>query len=223
MIVSCPACEIRFQVDREQLGYDGRIVRCGKCGNCWHQMPENDPRVAAVAAASDLSLDGPPLPRRRGAPPPKKRSSGLAIGWLLLLLFVVAVVAGGWLEREQIVARFPQLADVYALVGAPVPSRGPTLQLSEVTTASAEVDGDTVITVRGVVSNTSDRKQTLPPLHAEITNASGSVLLEWTFAAPHGELDAGGSTTFETEARNPPAGAQNVSITFAGSEAPAAQ
>jgi predicted Zn finger-like uncharacterized protein len=223
MIVSCPACETRFQVDREQLGYDGRIVRCGKCGNCWHEMPERDPRLAAMAAASDITADTPPLSRRRSAPPLKKRNSGLAIGWLLLLLFVAAVVAGGWLERERIVARFPQLGDVYALIGVPVLAGGPTLQLSEVTTASAEVEGDTVITVRGVVSNVSDRKQTLPPLHAQITNASGAVLVEWIFDPPHGELDAGGSTTFETETRNPPEGAQNVSITFAGSEAPAAQ
>ena len=223
MIVSCPACETRFQVDRQQLGYDGRIVRCGKCGNCWHLMPESDPRVAAMAADSDITADTPPLRRRRTAPAPKKSSSSLAVGWLLLLLFVVGAVAGDRLERERIVARFPQLADVYALVGAPVSARGPMLQLSEVTTASADVGGETVITVRGVVANISDLKQTLPSLHAQITDASGAVLVEWTFDPPHRELDAGGSTTFETETRNPPAGAQNVSITFAGSEASAAR
>lgn len=223
MIVSCPACDTRFQVDRERLGYDGRVVRCGKCGNCWHQMPEDDPRVAAMAAASEMIADPAPMSRRRPAPPPKKRSSGLAVGWLLLLLFIAAVGVGGWFERDRIVARFPQLADVYALVGAPVSARGPTLQLSEVATASADIEGQTVITVRGVVSNISDRKQSLPRLQAQITNASGSVLLEWTFNPPLAELDAGGSTTFETETRDPPPGAQNVSITFAGNDAAAAQ
>src|SRR3546814_18786218 len=57
MIVSCPACESRFQVDREQLGYDGRIVRCGKCGNCWNQMPENDPRAAIAATAAAVAAE----------------------------------------------------------------------------------------------------------------------------------------------------------------------
>ena len=222
MIVSCPACESRFQVDREQLGYDGRIVRCGKCGNCWHQMPEKDPRAAMVAAAAAVTADVPPLPgRRRGVPPQKKRG-GLAAGWILLLLFVAGVAAGGWFERERIVTRFPQLADVYALIGVPVAAQGQTLELNDVNTERAELDGDTVITVRGVVSNLSDRKQTLPPLRVQLTDSSGAVLAEWTFDPPRGELDAGDSVTFESQTRNPPEGAQNLNITFAQAKAPAA-
>ena len=224
MIVSCPACESRFQVDREQLGFDGRIVRCGKCGNCWHQMPENDPRAAVAATAAAVTPDVPPPPgRRRGALPQKKRSGGLAVGWILLLLLVAGAAAGGWFERERIVTQFPQLADAYALIGVPVVPQGPTLQLTDVNTERAELDGDTLITVRGVVSNISDRKQTLPPLRVQLTDSSGAVLAEWTFDPPRGELDAGESVTFESQTRNPPEGAQNLNITFTGSDAPAAQ
>ncbi|HEY9537901.1 MAG TPA: DUF3426 domain-containing protein [Kiloniellaceae bacterium] len=218
MIVSCPACESRFQVDREQLGYDGRIVRCGKCGNCWHQMPENDPRAAIAATAAAVAADGPPMPGRRRGAPPKKKSGGLAVGWILLLLFIAGLAAGGWLERERIVARFPQLADVYALAGVPVAASGPVLQLSDVALNSAEDAGDTVITVRGVITNISDRKQTLPMLRAQLTDSAGAMIAEWSFDPPRGELDAGASAPFETETRNPPEGAQNLSITFAGSQ-----
>lgn len=211
MIVSCPACESRFQVDRELLGYDGRVVRCGKCGNCWHQMPENDPR-AAVAA--EPFADVPPPPRRRSAPPArKKKGAGLAVGWLLLLLVVGAVAAGGWFERDRIVARFPQLGDVYHLLGVPVTLPGQALRLSDLTPQEHQVDGDRVLTVRGVVTNTSDRKQTLPQLRAQLLDSAGRVLAEWVFDPPQAELDAGGSTTFETETRNPPQGAQNLSVT----------
>src|SRR3546814_5790667 len=95
------------------------------------------------------------MPGRRRCVPPKKKSGGLAVGWILLLLFIAGLAAGGWLERERIVARFPQLADVYALAGVPVAASGPVLQLSDVALNSAEDAGDTVITVRGV-----DRKST---------------------------------------------------------------
>lgn len=228
MIVSCPACDSRFQVDQEQLGYDGRVVRCGKCGNCWHQMPDNDPRaaVAAMAAAvgAPTAPDVPrPPTRRRGAPPPKSRGHGVAIGWLVLLLLVAGVLAGAWFERERIVARFPQLADLYALAGVPLAAPGPLLRLSDVALDSAEVEGDTVITVRGVVANISDRKQTLPLLRAQLTDSAGAVLAEWSFEPPRSELDAGDSAPFETETRNPPEGAQNLNITFVGSDTPAAQ
>lgn len=207
MIVSCPACESRFEVDQEQLGYDGRIVRCGKCGNCWHQMPDNDPRAAAAEAPAAP-------PRRRPAPPPKKKSRAGLVGWILLLLFVGGVVAGGWYERQRIVTQFPQLADVYALLGVPVEPPGPVFKLSEVKLGREVVEGDTVITVRGVVSNVSDRKQEVPQLRAQLTNAEGKVLTEWIFDAPQSELDAGGAVAFETETRNPPEGAQDLNISI---------
>ncbi|MGD1877849.1 MAG: DUF3426 domain-containing protein [Kiloniellaceae bacterium] len=215
MIVSCPACEIRFQVDESQLGPDGRIVRCGKCGNCWHLMPEDDPRAGLAAAAA-----APPRPRP--GPPVKKKRRGVLVGWVLLLLLVGGVAAGGWFERERIVTQFPQLADVYALIGVPITKPGPTLQLSNVTLESEVVGGDTVITVRGMVANISDHKQPVPVLRAQLTNAAGEAVAEWTFESPRNELDAGGSVTFQTETRNPPQGAQNLSITFAGAQAPAA-
>lgn len=222
MIVSCPACDTRFQVEKDQLGYDGRVVRCGKCGNCWHQMPENDPRLALTEdEVSDAAV--PPPPRRRPASPPRKKGGALAVGWLLLLLLVGAVVVGGWLERERIVAQFPQLADFYAMAGVPVTAPGPTLRLSDVTTQSTQIEGSTVITVRGTVANISDRKQVLPQLRAQLTNAAGTVLVEWVFDAPRDELDAGDSTAFETETRNPPEGAQNISISLIGSGSAAAR
>jgi len=216
MIVTCPACEGRFEVEKAQLGYDGRIVRCGKCGNCWHQMPEDDPRAALAEP------DVPPPPRRR-PPPQKKKGRGVLVGWLLLLLFVGGVAAGAWFERQRIVDRFPQLADVYALLGIPVTPPDAVLDLVIMEPTSDVVDGETVVTVRGTISNVSDHKQTLPTLRAQVLDAQGNVLAEWTFETPRRELDAGGSVDFQTETRNPPAGAQNLNITFAKGGDQAAQ
>ncbi len=212
MIVSCPACESRFEVDQAQLGPDGRIVRCGKCSNCWHQMPEDDPRAALAEEPT------PPPIRRRPAPPPRKRGYGTLIGWILLLLFVGGVAAGGWLERERIVAEFPQLRDVYALLGVPVEPPGPIFKLGEVKTERSEADGDTVIVVRGVVSNISDRKQSLPPLRVQLTDSAGAVVHEWSFEPPQKELDAGGVVAFESQTRNPPDTAQNLNISIEGDQ-----
>lgn len=209
MIVSCPACEGRFEVDKEQLGYDGRVVRCGKCGNCWHQMPENDPRVAAAEP------DVPPPPRRR-PPAVKKKGRGVLVGWVLLLLFVAGVAAGAWFERQRIVERFPQLADAYALLGIPVVPPGAVLDLVVMEPTSTVEAGDTVVTVRGTITNVSKLKQTLPNLRAQVLDGQGSVLAEWIFAPPRSEIDAGETVDFRTETRNPPEGAQNLSITVVG-------
>lgn len=209
MIVACPACESRFEVDQENLGYGGRVVRCGKCGNCWHQMPDNDPRVAVADAP------GPPPPRRRPAPPPKKKGSGVAVGWVLLLLLIAGVAAAGWFERQRIVTRFPQLADVYTLLGVPLEASGPSFELSGVTVESKVVAGETVVTVRGQVANISQHRQEVPALRAQLLGGGGEVVMEWTFAVPQNQLDAGAAVTFQSQTSNPPPEAQGVSVSFA--------
>lgn len=39
MIISCPACATRFNIDLSVLGDRGRKVRCAGCGHVWHQTP----------------------------------------------------------------------------------------------------------------------------------------------------------------------------------------
>lgn len=42
MILTCPSCEARFNVDPEALLPNGRTVRCGKCGHTWRETPPED-------------------------------------------------------------------------------------------------------------------------------------------------------------------------------------
>ena len=53
MIISCPKCGARFQVDPDKLGAEGRQVRCGKCGDKWHQAPPG----SGIEPAVDIEPD----------------------------------------------------------------------------------------------------------------------------------------------------------------------
>jgi len=42
MILICPSCAARYEVDGSKFPAEGRKVRCKKCGHVWHQRPEAD-------------------------------------------------------------------------------------------------------------------------------------------------------------------------------------
>lgn len=41
MIISCPSCKTKYTVPAQSLGATGRIVKCSKCGDKWHQEAAN--------------------------------------------------------------------------------------------------------------------------------------------------------------------------------------
>ena len=54
MIIACPSCQTRFNVDSAKLQPAGRNVRCAKCGHRWHQMP---PDTNGADGGEPLSLN----------------------------------------------------------------------------------------------------------------------------------------------------------------------
>lgn len=56
MIISCPDCASRFNIDPDRIPSAGRQVRCGKCSHVW--------RIAA---------DGGPIPATGESPPESER------------------------------------------------------------------------------------------------------------------------------------------------------
>jgi predicted Zn finger-like uncharacterized protein len=60
MIVTCPACATRFEVDETALGTAGRRVRCGSCRHVWLQSapepePEPEPAIEDTGAAEAIA------------------------------------------------------------------------------------------------------------------------------------------------------------------------
>lgn len=68
--------------------------------------------------------------------------------------------------------------------------------------------------VKGVVVNNSDRRRRVPPLEAILVSQRGDVIRRWQFNPVTADVAPGGSTRFESELPNPPAGAANVHVTF---------
>ena len=71
MIIACPSCQTRYNVNIDQLGGAGRAVKCVRCGHKWHQeapareqvsqpktdnqhtQPQHEPKVYRSSAAQN--------------------------------------------------------------------------------------------------------------------------------------------------------------------------
>lgn len=65
MIIACPACESRFNVDPARLAPSGRTVKCAKCGYRWRVDAEGQPAPQPEPPAPPVEPDLPPGPSAR--------------------------------------------------------------------------------------------------------------------------------------------------------------
>ena len=135
MILTCPQCATRYQVDAAQFAGAGRKVRCAKCGHVWHQEaapPEPEPGLESAA----FEAEPPPAP---AAPEPRpaayapaavliNRSGIVSVaGWFGLAVLVAVLGWAGVHYRQTIVTVWPQAASLYSRIGLGVNARGSEL------------------------------------------------------------------------------------------------
>lgn len=51
MYIACPECNAKFVVTPEQIGQQGRKVKCSKCAHIWHQKLDNSARIEPIISA----------------------------------------------------------------------------------------------------------------------------------------------------------------------------
>ena len=74
--------------------------------------------------------------------------------------------------------------------------------------------GNELLAVSGRVINPTDENQNVPPIEAELRNASGKLVYSWTIAPPARILPPGASATFNSAEVNVPAGGDELTITL---------
>ncbi|HYV87781.1 MAG TPA: DUF3426 domain-containing protein [Candidatus Polarisedimenticolia bacterium] len=211
MIVSCPACSTRYLVEPSALGSDGRVVRCAKCEHSWYQTPPDDmPHQVDLAIPPAGSVPLPPRPRAGfGA----SRGAGLP---LLILVLLALAVAGGYFLRERIVAQWPKTAQLYELIGLPTKAVGAGLEIANVKYTRQEVAGQVVFQIQGDIFNKTEKEIAVPPLDIPLQDASGKLLMDWTFSINQPSIRPGETISFNTEIKNAPAATAKFIVTFAG-------
>jgi predicted Zn finger-like uncharacterized protein len=148
MILTCPRCATRYVVGEDQVGPQGRKVKCAACGELWMALPDEEPIAEAaesppepyevappetedfVVAAADPP-DAPAFEMPAAAPSQaelldtmrkrarRRQSGGRTVLWASLAT-VVAVGVVAVVFRAEIARAWPPAARGYAAMGMPV-------------------------------------------------------------------------------------------------------
>jgi predicted Zn finger-like uncharacterized protein len=233
MILTCPACNTRYQVDENGFSPAGRNVRCAKCGYVWHQPPpvyegQPEPVYAAPEPPPPRAYEAPPRRQSYMPPPsfevepqeraPRARSRWpgrlfLGMGWIALAAIVVLV---GWtaaVYRQQVVARWPQSASLYSTLGLKTHTKG--LQIIDYRYHEEIKSGQPTLVVTGKLVNIGGRELSVPQIRATLSDDGKRELYHWTFMPSVISLRPGQTTRFVTRLPSPPAAARNLELRFA--------
>jgi predicted Zn finger-like uncharacterized protein len=233
MILSCPSCNARFLVNAAALRPDGREVRCGRCRHQWFATPPDEPPAEAAPVPDAGFTDEPPLSPEPGPPieprpiPPgsnlpvlarkRRRPIAAAIGWALLGLVLVGLGVAV-MERDRIMAMFPESRAVYEGLGFSVPDISASLKIGDITSSRTMQEGVPVLVIEARITNVTGYDQRVPRLRGVLSDAAGRELQAWTFAVSTPTLAPGESTPFRTEVRQPAAAATELRLVFISGE-----
>jgi len=230
MILTCPACQTRYQVDAAKFPPQGRSVRCARCSNVWHATAEEDdfePRSefadAPVAEAYAQPALRDPEPQERpirwdeeDRPPALKlwqQPWFLKAGWAALAALVILIGVAATVYRHQVVEAWPQSASLYAKLGMKVPASG--LKIGNTKNSREMRDGRLVLTVSGALTNVTARELPVPQIRIGLVDSEKREVYHWTVAPDVITLKPGQSTRFVTQLSNPPEGVADLQVRFA--------
>lgn len=244
MILTCPQCATRYQIEDTKFPSGGRNVRCAKCAHQWFQHPPApEPEIGVTASGGEMAPA--PLPTSPASPqsaPEERRSTvaaagsnaaavstgtvatppmkprgertAIAAGWIGLTAILFLIVWGGVRYRDTIASVWPQTSSLYAALRMPVNARG--LAFTDVNYRRDIEEGQQVLTVNGNVVNVSSRELAVPEIAVTLTDSDKRQLDRWVFSSGVTRLKPGQKIAFATRRTNPPEDARHLEMTFAG-------
>ena len=224
MIISCPSCNTRFQVDAAVLR---RLVRCANCGHTWRHVrdaapplraePERppplraEPEAPAAAPAPDLL----PLAAEAREPPPivepRRSHAGAIAAVVIILLLIAGAVLAAIVERQAVVARHPSTSPLFAAIGLPVERPAAVLKIDKIKPMRT-AEG---LIIEGEVTNAGKAAHELPRLRVALQDAADKEVQFKIIPPPKIRLEPGEIAHFKTPFEHPADAAKNVVVTFA--------
>jgi predicted Zn finger-like uncharacterized protein len=246
MILTCPQCATRYQIEDSKFPPGGRKVRCAKCAHQWFQQPPApEPEIGVTATGEEVSPPPPaqPAPAAPQPSPDELRRSTLSAAPAAPAAPASTAaatapakprgertaIAAGWIGLAAILflivwggVRYRDtIASVWPQTSSMyallgMPVNARGLAFTEVNYRRNIEAGQQVLTVNGNVVNVSSRELAVPEIAVTLTDNDKRQLDRWVFSSGVSRLKPGQKIAFATRRTNPPEDARHLEMTFAG-------
>jgi predicted Zn finger-like uncharacterized protein len=226
MILTCPECATRYFLPDVEIGADGRKVKCAQCGHTWRELPQADIETGSPADQSPLAEhESHPSPaaglraeilrsqKEMAERNARQTATVVAAVWAGLAAAVAVLLLAAGVFREQMVRWIPGAATAYAAIGLPVNSAG--LLIEKPLAVPGTLLGHRALMVTGVLRNVSGAPVAPPAFRLDILDQKGRTLDRKIIRIAASPLKPGEARPFSLGVADPPAGYQDVAITFA--------
>ncbi len=240
MIVTCPACSVRYVAEAAAFPSEGRVLRCSSCGHSWRQKPIAAPVAAATTAPTPVAspIVAPAMPSKIAHEPQPlppiapldlhgdndfnpTTPSPLLFGWVALLLLILLLGGAAYFMRDAVRERFPSTRVAYNIVFA----NDETKQLIDAPQVQRLDDKGVIsLLLKGQIRNNDTVAATPLPLDVQVLGSNGVTLSTQQFNDyPLKSLLPKSSIPFEVRISNvaPDAAEIKLSVVKAAPVAPA--
>jgi predicted Zn finger-like uncharacterized protein len=129
-----------------------------------------------------------------------------------VFLAACLTVTGVYVFRQAIVAASPDLAGLYAALGAPVNLRG--LVFGRIETLREIDNGQPVLVVEGSIANVTRQMREVPALRFALRGSDTQELYAWSIDPKSTTIESGDTIRFRTRLAAPPDQAADVQVRF---------
>jgi hypothetical protein len=230
MIVCCPSCSTRYNLP--SLASGSVVLTCRGCGHRWREAETIDAIDISEAPQQRLPAvidhdDAPDVEASRLVQLARNAQEEHHIRlakrrrtlqqWAVFGSFVLAPFVAAAAMPETIVNAAPISIKAYQALGYDINLYG--LEVRSVEREHVIMDGQRILSVKGVIANVDADARKIPWLRFALTGPSGEELYSWTLdTGSKPLLRPGESTSFVTRISAPPEASQKLQIRFARSD-----
>jgi hypothetical protein len=210
-------------ISAQALAPEGRKVKCSKCAEVWHQIPDPDELIENLEKSiEEIPESVKPIPEGSSVPAvreddeqdtAKDKISGTtkaislaASAFVFILIYILLM-----LVKTPLTQSWPASITLYKTLGMSVQTPGQGVEFDRI---YAEISKDGHITVEGFVLNLTSNKQTIPTIEASLKDTNGEDLAVWQIPAPQATIDAEDSIAFDAAYKEKVKGAESLKLRF---------